>query len=135
MDFELWFYSYFGMILGLIVGWFYAVFLAHDCRMVLCRVFGMFCAVFVACFVASIGRIMWPMDKGCFGMVSGQNWHVSELPRSSLHAGAWKPCYCMAGLKIAALEYAIAWVSMQLRGCPCNCVAPTHLQTSNFGRP
>ena len=55
-----------------------------DCRMVLCRVFGMFCAVFVACFVASIGRIMWPVDKSCSGMVSGQNWRVLELPRISL---------------------------------------------------
>ena len=41
--------------------------------MVLCRVFGMFCAVFEACFVASIGRIRWPVDKGCSGMVLGQN--------------------------------------------------------------
>ena len=44
----------------------------------------MFGAVFVACFVASIGRIMWPVDKGYSGMVSGQNWRVPELPRSSL---------------------------------------------------
>ena len=43
----------FGLILGLIVGWFYVVFLA--------------------CFVASIGRILWPVDKGCSEMVSGQN--------------------------------------------------------------
>ena len=55
-----------------------------NCRMVLCRVFGMFGAVFLACFVASIRRKMWPVDKGCSGMVSGQNWHVPELPRSSL---------------------------------------------------
>ena len=34
------------------------------------------------------------------------------------HAGVWKPCYCVAGLKIAALGYAIAWVSTQLRS-PC----------------
>ena len=37
--------------------------------MVLCRVFGMFGTMFVACF----GRIMWPVDKGYFRMVSGQN--------------------------------------------------------------
>ena len=36
--------------------------------MVLCRVFGMFGTMFVACF----GRIMWPVDKGCSGMVLGQ---------------------------------------------------------------
>ena len=61
MDFELWFYSYFWDDFGI------------NCRMVLYRVFGMFYVVFVACFVASIGRILWPMDKGCSGMVSGQN--------------------------------------------------------------
>ena len=72
MDFELWFYSYFWDDFGI------------DCRMVLCRVFGMFCVVFVACFVASIRKIMWPVDKGCYGMVSGQNWHAPEMPRSSL---------------------------------------------------
>ena len=41
-------------------------------RMVLCRVFCMFGTMFVACFVASIGRIMWPVDKSYSGMVSGQ---------------------------------------------------------------
>ena len=61
IDFELWLYSYFWADFGI------------DCRMVLCHVFGMFCAVFVACFVASIGRILWPVDKGCSEMVSGQN--------------------------------------------------------------
>ena len=40
--------------------------------MVLCRVFGMFGTMFVACFVASIRRIMWSVDKGCSGMVLGQ---------------------------------------------------------------
>ena len=40
--------------------------------MVLCRVFGMFSTMFVACFVASIGRILSPVDKGCSGMVSGR---------------------------------------------------------------
>ena len=77
MDFELWFYSYFLGDFGI------------DCRMVLCRVFGMFCAVFVACFVASIGRILRLVDKGCFGMVLGQNSPVPKLPRSSL------ACYCV----------------------------------------
>ena len=40
--------------------------------MVLCHVFGMFGVVFVACLVASIGRILWPVDNGCSEMVSGQ---------------------------------------------------------------
>ena len=43
----------FGLILGLVVGWFYAM--------------------FMACFVASIGRILWLMENVCSGMVSGQN--------------------------------------------------------------
>ena len=47
--------SYFGFIphFGLILGWFYAM--------------------FMACFVASIGRILWLVEKGYFEMVSGQN--------------------------------------------------------------
>ena len=72
MNFELWFYSYFWDDFEI------------DCKMVLCHVFGMFCVVFVTCVMASIGRIMWLMDKGCSGMVLGQNWRVPELPRSSL---------------------------------------------------
>ena len=87
--------------------------------MVLCRVFGMFGAVFVACFVASIGRILWPMDKGCSGMVSGKKLvctgAAKELSGTSMrgsHTIAW------LGSKISALEYVIAWVSTQLRS-PC----------------
>ena len=79
MDFELWFYSYFWGDFGI------------DCRMVLCCVFGIFGAVFVACFVASIGWILWPVDKGCSGMVSGQNWHVLVMPKSSLARSCVEP--------------------------------------------
>ena len=43
----------FGLILGLIVGWFYVV--------------------FMACFVALIRRILWLMEKGCSRMVLGRN--------------------------------------------------------------
>ena len=64
--------------------------------MVLCRVFGMFGSMFVACFMASIGRIMWPVDKSCSGMVSGQKLActraVKELSGTSgrgSHAIAW----------------------------------------------
>ena len=32
---------------------------------VLCRVYGMFCDVFVACLVASIGWVLRPVKKGC----------------------------------------------------------------------
>ena len=84
MDFELWFYSYFWGDFGI------------DCRMVLCRVFGMFGAVFVACFVASIGRILRPVDKGCSEMVLGQKLactraakELSGMPVHGSHAIAW----------------------------------------------
>ena len=60
--------------------------------MVLCRVFGMFGTIFVACF----GRIMWPVDKGCSGMVSGKklacNGAAKELsgtPGRGSHVVAW----------------------------------------------
>ena len=115
MDFELWFYSYFWADFGI------------DCRIVLCRVFGMFCVVFVACFEASIGRILWSVDKGCSGMVSSQNRVYWSCQGALWQAIAWKPRYCVAGLKIEPL-------GMQLRGFPRNCVAPAHLQASNFGQ-
>ena len=51
----------FRVILGLIVGWFYAVFLA-------CLV----SCLWHVNFVALIGRILWSVEKGYFGMVSGQ---------------------------------------------------------------
>ena len=64
--------------------------------MVLCRVFGMFGTMFVACFVASMGRIMWPVDKSYSGMVSGQKLACTgaakELSGTSgrgSHAIAW----------------------------------------------
>ena len=60
--------------------------------MVLCRVFGMFGIMFVACF----GRIMWPVDKGCSEMVSGQKLactraakELSGTPGHGSHAVAW----------------------------------------------
>ena len=60
--------------------------------MVLCRVFGMFGTMFVACF----GRIMWPMDKGCSGMVLGQKMactgaakELSGTTGRGSHAVAW----------------------------------------------
>ena len=106
----------FGVILGLIVGWFYAIFL-------------LFGAVFLACFVASIGRILWPVDKGCSGMVSSQKFACS---------GAAKE---LSGTPVRG-SHAIAWLGsnfqpsgMQLHGFPRNCVVLAHLQTSNFGRP
>ena len=87
---------------------------------VLCRVCSMFCVVFVACFVTSIGRILWPMDKGCSGMVSGQNGVYRSCQGSLWHAIAW------LGSKLKPL-------GTQLGGFPRSCVAPAHLQASNFG--
>ena len=103
MDFELWFYSYFSGDFGI------------DCRMVLCRVFGMFGAVFVACFVASIGRIMWPVDKGSSGMVRVKNWRVPELPRRSL--AHW----CVEATLLRG------W-AQNFSSLACNCVEPTLLR-------
>ena len=64
--------------------------------MVLCRVFCMFGTMFMACFVASIGRIRWPVDKGCSGMVSsrklactGAAKEISGMPGRGSHAIAW----------------------------------------------
>ena len=117
MDFEFWFYSYFWGDFGI------------DCRMVLRLVFGMFGVVFVACFVASIERILWPVDKGCSGMVSSQK---------SACIGAAKELSCTS----VRGSHAIVWLGSnlqpsgtQLCGFARNCVAPAHLQTFNFGRP
>ena len=86
--------------------------------MVLCRVFSMFGTMFVACFVASIGRILWLVDKGCSGMVSGQNLACT---------GAAKE---LSGTPVRG-SHAIAWMGSnlqpsgtQLHGFPRNCVAP-----------
>ena len=64
--------------------------------MVLCRVFGMFGTMFVACFVASIGRIMWSVDNRCSGMVSSQKLactgaakELSGTPGRGSHAISW----------------------------------------------
>ena len=108
MDFELWFYSYIWDDFGI------------DCRMVLCRVFGMFGAVFVACFVASIERILWPVDKGCFGMVSDQK---LACTRAAKELSSTPVCGSNA---IPWLGSNLQPSSTQLRGFPCNCVAPTH---------
>ena len=97
--------------------------------MVFRPVLGWFDAMFVACFVASIGRILWPVDKGCSRMVSGQKLACT---------GAAKE---LSGTLVCG-SHAIAWLGsnlqpsgMQLRGFPRNCVAPAHFQTSNFGWP
>ena len=116
----------FGVILGLIVGWFYVV--------------------FVACFVASIGRILWPVDKGCSGMVSGQKMACTEAvkelsgtPMHGSHAIAWLGSnFQPSGMQLRGFPrncIAPASSGTLLRGFPRNCVAPAHFQTYNFGRP
>ena len=52
--------------------------------------------MFVACYVASIGRILSPVDKGCSGMISGRKLvctgAAKELfgtPGRGSHAVAW----------------------------------------------
>ena len=82
--------------------------------------------MFVACYVDSIERILSPVDKGCFGMVSG---------RKLTCTGAAKE---LSGTPVPG-SHAIAWLGAssgtQLRGFPRNCVAPAQCQPSNFGRP
>ena len=84
-------FSYFGFIptFGLILGWFYVVFMA--CFMsclwhVLCRVYGMFCDLNWEDIMAG--------GKGMFRDGFGSKWLVLELPRSSLAR------YYVAGLDI-----------------------------------
>ena len=96
----------FGLILGLIVGRFYAM--------------------FMACFVASIGRILWLMEKGYFQDGFRSKWRVLELLRSSMAR------YCIEATLLHGRASKLQPSGMQLRGFWCNCVAPTHLQTSNF---
>ena len=52
--------------------------------------------MFVACYVASIGRILSPVDKGCSGMVSSRKMactkaaqKLSGMPGRGSHAVAW----------------------------------------------
>ena len=101
MDFEFWFIPTFGVILGLIVGWFYAVFLA--------------------CLVPCLWHVLLPQLGGYCGRwtraVPGwfrvKNWLVPELPRSSL-ARRCVEMLLHGWAQICNLGYAIAWVSTQL---------------------
>ena len=52
--------------------------------------------MFVACYVASIGRILSSVDKGCSEMVSGRKLartgaaqELSGMPGRGIHAVAW----------------------------------------------
>ena len=94
MDFELWFYSYFWVDFGI------------DCRMVLCRVFGMFCGLNWNDIVAG--------GLGLFWDGFGSKWRVPELPRSSLARYCVEATLLSGWAQNLALRYAIAWVSTQL---------------------
>ena len=74
-------------------------------------------------FVASIGRILWPVDKDCSGMVLGQKLACT---------GASKE---LSGTPVRGLGSNLQPSGTQLRGFPRNCVALAHFKTSNFGRP
>ena len=82
--------------------------------------------MFVACYVASIGRILSPVDNGSSGMVLG---------RKMACTGAAKE---LSGTPVCG-SHAIAWLGIssgtQLRGFPRNCVALAQCQPSNFGQP
>ena len=72
------------------------------------HVCGMFCGLNWEDNVVGGQGLFWDGFRSKIGMYrsfQGALWHV----------GAWKPRYCMAGLKIAALGYTIAWGSTQLR--------------------
>ena len=130
----------FGVILGVIVGWFYAVFLA--------------------CLVPCLWHVLSPQlggycgrwTRAVLGWFRVKNWRVPELPRSSLARRCLEATLLHGWAQICNLGYAIAWVSTQLRGFPRNCLAPAssgtllcgfprncialaHFQTSNFGQP
>ena len=52
--------------------------------------------MFVACYVASTGRILSPVDKGCSGMISGRKLactgaakELSGTPGRGSHVVAW----------------------------------------------
>ena len=78
---------------------------------VLCHVCGVFCCVNWEDLVAG--------GQGLFRDGFGSKFGVYRSCQAALwHAGVWKPCYCMAGLKFSTLGYSIAWVSTQLRS-PC----------------
>ena len=63
--------------------------------------------MFVACYVASIGRILSPVDKGCSGMIFGLKTGVYRSCQGALcHAGAWKP---RCGVDGCILWHAGAW--------------------------
>ena len=87
----------------------------------------------MACYVASIGRILSPVDKGCSGMISsrklactGAAKELSGTPRRGSHAVAW------LGASSGTLghgSHAVAWLGSSsgtlYRGIPSYSVAPT----------
>ena len=79
----------------------------------------------VACFVASIRRILWPVDKGCSRMVSGQKLACTRATKE-LSGTSVRGSHDIARLGASS--------GTLLRGFPCNCAAPAQCQTSKFER-
>ena len=68
--------------------------------MVLCRVFGMFCALFCGMFCGLNWEDIVADGQGLFRVGFESKIGVYRSCQGALwHAGAWKPRYCMAGLK------------------------------------
>ena len=104
-------------MLGLIVGWFYSVFLA--------------------CFVPCLWHVLWSQLGGyCSrwtravpGWIRVKNWCVPELPRSSLARR------CVEATLLHGWAKKLRPSGTQSRGFPRNCIAPADFQASNFGQP
>ena len=82
--------------------------------------------MFVAYYVASIGRILSPVDKDCSRMVSG---------RKLACIGAAKELSGTPGLGSHDVTWLGASSGTLLRGIPRYSVAPAQCQPSNFERP
>ena len=80
--------------------------------------------MFVAYYVASIGRILSPVDKGCSGMVLG---------RKLACTGAAKELSGTPGRGSHAVVWLGASSGTLLRGIPRYSIAPAQCQPSNFG--
>ena len=78
----------------------------------------------MACYVASIGRILSSVDKGCSEMVSGRKLECT---------GAAKELSGTPGRGSHAVVWLGASSGTLLRGIPRNSVAPVQCQPSNFG--
>ena len=104
-------------------------------------IIGWFWGVFVACFVASNGRILLSVDKGCSGMVSsrkpvctGAANELSGTPGRGSHVVAWLGAsFGTPGCGIHTVAWLGASSGTLWHGIPRYSVAPAQCQPSNFG--